>query len=136
VRKVLKEAAMPNRRLAAMLAVLAVAMTVLAAPPTFAQSDETTRGIAKCNAVLAGIRKVSAAKVAAFEGNSWVLPLCQTTAEMRAADLDRSKAAGLIDAIAGNAGLMKTLKSKRYSIDQIVGFSISVDGARIYVHGQ
>ena len=71
----------------------------------------------------------------AIARNSWVLPLCQTTAEMRAADLDRSKAAGLIDAIAGNAGLMKTLKSKGYATDQIVGFSISVDGARIYVHG-
>jgi hypothetical protein len=54
---------------------------------------------------------------------------------MRAIDLDKSKAAGLVDAIVGTPGLLKTQKSRGYSADQIVGFSISVDGARIFVHG-
>lgn len=131
----LEDADMPKLLRVAATLMIACAAALTPVMTVDAASDASARGLAKCNAVLASIPKVSAAQVSAFVGNSWVLPLCNGSPEMRAAKLDSSKVNGLINAIAGNAGLMKTLKSKGFSTDKIVGFSISVDGARIYVHG-
>jgi hypothetical protein len=117
-------------------AIVAALMFSAVSSVAVAETSDVQKSVNVCNKTLAALHKVTAAQVKAFSGNSWVLPLCQVTAEVRAADLDSSKVVGLIDAIAGNPTLMATLKSKGYKTKDIVGFSISVDGARIFVHRQ
>lgn len=124
-----------KRFVATLFALLALsALPAVSVAQDAMSPEDVQKAVNVCNKTLAALKKVPAAKVAAFSGNSWVLPLCQVGAEVRAAKLDDSKVAGLIGAIAGNAGLMQTLKSKGYKTEDLVGFSLSVDGARMFVH--
>ena len=122
--------------IAALVAALAISGFVPAvSAKTAAPDDDTLKAVAVCDATLAALGHVTPAQVLAFGGNNWVLPLCQRTAPLRDAELNGSQAAGLIDAIAANPVLMRSLKARGFGLDNIVGLSISVDGARIFVHG-